>query len=200
MAASHETVLFDVDDFKVYPLVDDTGASPVYGTAVDVPGIAEVGLDPNLLTAELKGDGGRVLAKRGKIDRFNFSATYGKLDLDALEVLIALQVEDFGSDAGEVARGRYKAGTQLPEFLAAFQVLDVEGSLGALTVVAYKCQVTGGTLLGQSTDEFGQPTVDFEATGLQSTDAEWTDVMLDLTLEEPDAVSNMTGLPVVLSS
>lgn len=197
MAAPRETVLFDVDDFKVYPLTDDTGASPVYGTAVDVPGIAEVGLDPNLLTAELKGDGGRVLAKRGKIDRFNFSATYGKLDLDVIETIIAATVTDYGTGDAETARARYVAGTQLPDFMAAFQILDVDTGLAAVTVSAYKCQVTGGTLLGQSTDEFGQPTVDFEATGLACTDAAWVDLMLDIDFDE--TAPSMTGLPQVLS-
>ena len=79
MAVSTSTITFDVKDCMVYPLATDVAASATtYGTGVDVPGIQEISLEPNFITNELKGDGGVVLAKKGKIDRMNFSCTYSE--------------------------------------------------------------------------------------------------------------------------
>jgi len=164
MAAAHETILFDVHDFKVYPMISDTGASPVYGAAVDVYGIAEVGLDPNLITAELKGDG-VVIAKKGKLDRLNSSATYGRLSGDVLDVIIGSVTTERTADH---TRTEIEAGVSLPSFGAAFVIEDADNGIEDLVVVMFKCQITGGTLLGQTTDNFGQPSFEFEAIGLQA--------------------------------
>lgn len=157
---THETVVFDVHDCKVYDLVSDVaGASPVFGAAVDVPGIAEVGLDPNLVTAELKGDA-RVIAKKGRTDRFNFSATYGKLAMDVLDVILGFVVDDV---ADTHVNARLKAPASLPYFALRFTIDDTSVGLGSLQTHLYKCQLTGGTLLGSSSDNFGQPSLQLEA-------------------------------------
>ena len=189
MSAAHEAILFDVHDFKVYPLTADNAASPTYGAAVDVYGIAEVGLDPNLVTAELKGDG-RVIAKRGKIDRLTLSATYGRLSADVLEVIIDATVTD---PAADQARARLLAGTPLPYFGCAFVIEDADNGIEDVVVTLYKCQVTGGTLLGQSSDNFGQPTFTLDAIGLASSAANFIDVMADI-----DFYTAETGVPATL--
>lgn len=176
MAAEHESILFDVEDVKVWPLTSDTGASPVYGTFVDVYGAAQVGMDPNLVTAELKGDS-RVIAKKGKVDRLKGSVTYGRLSIDVLEVILGITVSDPEADR---ARGRVLAGTDLPYFGMAFRIADADNAIEDVIPRLYKCQVTGGTLLGQSTDNFGQPSFDWEAIGLAATDPGWLDVIADL--------------------
>lgn len=176
MAAAHEAILFDVHDLKVYALTDDSGASPTYGAAVDVYGVAEVGLDPNFVTAELKGDG-RVIAKRGKIDRIGASATYGRLSGDVLDVILGTETTD---PSATNARTRFLAGTTLPYFKMAFRIEDADNGIEDVLVTLYKCQVTGGTLLGQSTDSFGQPSFEVEAIGLASTAPTYLDVMADI--------------------
>ena len=148
MAAAHFTVLYDVHDFKVYSLTDDTGASPTYGAAVDVPGIAEVSFEPNMVTAELKGDA-RVIAKKGRTDRFNVKATYGKLSIDVLDIILGGTVADPSSDE---ATWDLAGDNDLPYFKVEFKVEDLSENLGDLHVVMYKCQLTGGTLLDQKTD------------------------------------------------
>ncbi len=187
MAAAHESILFDVHDFKVYPLLTDNGASPTYGAAVDVYGIAEVGLDPTLVTAELKGDG-KVIAKKGKMDRLTSSATYGRLSADVLAVILGVTVSD---PSATQARARIMAGESLPYFGAAFVIEDADNGIEDVVVVNYKCQVTGGSLLGQSTDNFGQPSFEFEAIGLAS--SVWLDVMADINFYTVE-----TGVPATL--
>lgn len=185
MPIAHETVVFDVHDCKVYPLLTDAaGASPTYGPAVDVPGIAEVGIDPNIVTAELKGDA-RVIAKKGRTDRINFSGTYGKLDIDVLQVILGGAIADGGTGAAETSRYRLKSPASLPYFKIAFSIEDVDEGIGNLQVIIYKAQVTGGTLIGSSTDNFGQPTFDAEGIALNGTlDATDVGVMADWTLFE----------------
>lgn len=166
-APAHETVVFDVHDAKVYALLtDQAGASPTFGAAVDVPGIAEVSLDPNLVSAELKGDG-RVIAKKGRIDRYNFSGTYGKLDFDVLQVLIAVSITEVAGSGRTNARSKSPA--PLPLFKLEFKIEDLDEGIGDLHVTLWKCQITGGTLLGTSSDNFGQPSFDAEAIALNGT-------------------------------
>lgn len=180
MAVAHETVFFDVHDCKVYPLLTDvTGASPTYGAAADVPGIADVSMDPNLVTAELKGDA-RVIAKKGRIDRLNFSATYGKLAGDVLTVILGATV----TDTTDTATFRLKSPASLPYFKIEFKIEDLDEGIGDLHVVLYKCQVTGGTLIGSSTDNFGQPTFDAEAIALNGNVGADSGVMGDWVLRE----------------
>lgn len=173
MAVAHETVVYDVHDFKVYPLTADSGASATYGAAVDVFGIAEASMDPNFITAELKGDA-RVIAKKGRVDKMTLSATYGKISLDVLEVILGGTTTD---NASTSATWSLEGDNSLPYFKAAFKIEDVDTGLGDLHVVLYKCQLTGGTLISGQTDQFGQPTMEIEAIPLTSTD-ELVDVTL----------------------
>jgi len=186
MAIATETVIFDVYDAKVYPLMTDiVGASPTYGSAVDVPGIAQVSMDPNIISAELKGDM-RVLAKRGRIDRFNMNMTYGKLAMDVLEIVIGGTVTSSGTTPNEVQTLRFAGSLSLPSFKVAFQITDTDEGIGDLTVVAYKCQVTGGTLLNGQTDQFGQPTMQVEAIAIQGSLNGTANVVADFMLHESE--------------
>lgn len=169
MAAATETILFDVHDARVWPLLTDAvGASPTYGTGVDVVGINQVGIDPNLVTAELKGDA-TVIDKRGRLDRFNVNATYGKLSTSVLDTILASTTTLAGSGSTETATARFAGGTSLPYFKFACQVQDVDLGLASLTVIVYKCQVTGGSLLGQQSDQYGQPNFTAEGIAINGT-------------------------------
>ena len=104
MAASTSAITFDVKDCKVYTITADaSGDATTFGSAVDVPGIQEVSLEPNFITNELKGDGGVVLAKKGKIDRLNFSCTYSELSMDVLAVLLGQTITAAGTGTSETA-------------------------------------------------------------------------------------------------
>lgn len=161
MAASKSTITFDVHDCKVYPVTADVSGGITYGAAIDVPGIQEVSVEPNFVTAELKGDG-KVLAKKGKIDRLNFSATYSELSLDVLSTIFGGSVAAAGSGSTETATYTFD-GTSLPYFKVEFLVNDLESDLEELVFTLAKCQVTGGTIMSGSTDTFGSPSFDAEA-------------------------------------
>lgn len=160
MSGNNSTITFDVADCKVYPLLTDNGMEVTYGAAVDVTGIQEVTVEANFVTAELKGDGGKVLAKKGKIDRLNFSATYSELSLDVLSTIFGGSVTVDGP-GGTSAYGFDSK--SLPYFKVEFLINDVESELAEIVMVLDKCQVTGGSIMGGSTDNFGQPKFDAEA-------------------------------------
>ena len=163
MAVVHQTVVYDVHDFKVFALTADTGGggSPTYDAPIDVPGISQVSMDPNIITAELKGDA-TIIAQKARIDKFNLSATYGKIDIDVLEVILGGEASD--PTAGE-ARYDYLAATVIPYFGCTFKMEDVETEAGIddLHVVLYKCKITGGTLVTGQSDQFSQPSFTAEA-------------------------------------
>jgi hypothetical protein len=164
MPIAAQTTMFDVYDCKVYVLESDTvGASPTYGSAIDVPGIANVSLDPNFQSAELKGDS-RVLAKRGRVDKFNFQAQYGMLSFEVLDAILGgtTHTQD-GTTPNQARHLAFAAPGTTAYFGLGFQIRDLDTGLGCLNVFAYKCSLTGGTLFSGQTDQFGQPSMTIEA-------------------------------------
>lgn len=161
MAANSSTISFDVQDCKVYPVTADVAGGITYGAAVDVPGIQEVSVEPNFISVELKGDG-KVLAKKGKVDRLNFSATYSELSLPVLATIFGGSVGTAGADDAEEATYEFD-GQSLPNFKIEFLVNDLESDLAEMVFVLNKCQITGGTIFSGSTDNFSTPSFDAEA-------------------------------------
>lgn len=193
-ASTTETVVFDVHDFKVWALISDTAesASPTWSSvAVDVPGIAEVSLDPNFITAELKGDA-KVIAKKGRIDRFNLSATYGKLAQRVLQVILGGDIIDGTAGA---TRYRTKGRNSMPYFACAFTIEDAD--VGMVRVILYKAQLTGGTLINQSTEEFGQPSLEAEGIPCDSDDELFFDVDF---LDTAVPLTTSTTVPELIAS
>jgi hypothetical protein len=168
MTVSQSAITFDVKDCKVYTVATDpSGSATTFGAAVDVPGIQEVSLEPNFITNELKGDGGVVLAKKGKIDRLNFSCTYSELSLNVLAVLLGQTITAAGSGDAETAVMPIDD-TSLPYFKIAFLIDDLQTSgedLATVVVTIQKAQLTGGSLVSGSTDSFNSPT--FTAEGIK---------------------------------
>lgn len=169
MTTARESVLYDVNDFKVAALLTDVTTAPTYSSTKDVPGIAAVAMQPGIKSAELKGDA-KVLARKGNVDRWTFSCTYGKVALDALVVFFGGAATD---GTGKVTYSLPGVNT-LPYFKASFSILNAD--VADAHVVAHKSQVTGGTVLDQSTDAFGQPKIDFESIPCISDDDLFVDI------------------------
>ena len=179
MAAVESAITFDVKDCKVSAVnADASGSATTYQTSVDVPGITEVSLEPNFITNELKCDGGVVLAKKGKIDRLNFSCTYGELSLQVLEVLLGGTVAEAGSTSSETATLGIDD-SSLPYFRVQFLIDDLQTSgtsLAEVIVTLQKCQLTGGSLVSGSTDSFNQPNFTAEAIKPNGTPVRFGDI------------------------
>lgn len=172
MPTPRSTTLYDVNDFKVVKQTADASTAPTYSTPlIDVPGIASVSMDPNVNANELKGDA-KVIAKKGNVDRFNFSAQYGRLALDAQAVFLGGTITDSPTPAS--VKWSMTGTNSLPYFKAMFQIL--QGEVADVHITAWKSQVTGGTLIDQSTDSFGQPSIDFESIPCTSNENMFVDI------------------------
>jgi len=165
MALAKSAITFDVQDCNVYTVADAIGAAYTASDPKDVPGIQEVSVEPNFITAEIKGDGGQVLAKKGKVDRLNFSCTYAELSLEVLAKLFGGSITS-AAPADTTETNTFSiAGGSLPYFAIAFLLSDLQtgatgGTGDAVATVKmqlHKCQITGGTLLAGSTDDFATP-------------------------------------------
>lgn len=167
MALPTETVTFDVHDFKVYPLTADSSTAPTYGPAVDVPGIQSVSVSPEFVTQELKGDA-KVLARKGKTASFTCSATYALLSNKVLAAIFG--GTQTSNPTPESDTWKLLGTNSLPYFKAAFAIDEASTGVATVHVTLYKCQVTGGSLFDQSTDEFGTHSMDISAIPCVSND------------------------------
>ena len=166
----HASVLYDVDDCKITKLLTDANTAPTYATpSVDLPGLASVSLQPNIQNASLKGDA-KVIARKGMTDSYGISVTYGRLSLDALLILIGGTLTDGTGNAKWAHQGK----NSLPYFKLQTQI--IQSDVADVHFTAYKAQVTGGSLIDQSTDNFGQPSVDMEAIPATSDDSLFVDI------------------------
>jgi hypothetical protein len=166
MAALHESIIYDVEDLIIWPmLTDPANSSPTYGSAIDVPGVSAVAMNPTITSNSLKGDG-RTMAARSRLDDFAFSATYGKAALEVIDAILGGSgVNDSGTGDNEVARSSIVLPKATGVFAVRFVITDVDLGLDALIVTAFKAQLSGGTLVGGGSDAYGQPTL--EATCVQ---------------------------------
>lgn len=162
MTVAHQSILYDVNDLHIWPMLTDTaGASPTYGAAIDVPGVSQVSIDPTITANSLKGDG-RTMASRARLDDFAFKATYGE---GALAVLDAVLNGDGVVDATHVARSSLVLPRSTGKFAVRFVITDVDLGLAGLVVTAFSAQLSGGTLIAAASDAYAQPTL--EATCIQ---------------------------------
>lgn len=168
MTVAKQTALYDVVDAKVWPLATDLSgsASPTYGSAIDVPGISAVSLDPSIIANALKGDG-KVLRTKSRIEKFAVKATYGLFDADVLAATLGGAI--IRNDASEVTYDYVLNGASasLNYFAFGCQVTDTDDELGVADVhlLFYKCKMTGGSLFSQASDSFGQPSLDMDVIG-----------------------------------
>lgn len=163
-----ETILYSVDDAKVYPITDpgDDATAPTYGAPIDVPAFQTIGLDPEFVEATLKGDG-RTVDQRAVLDRLSSSLEYGKIDLEVLPV-IAGGTTTTGTAVGDTDHNRYvrKADDQVPEFGLAARISEVDNPGAHAMLALFRCKINGGTLFSAEQDDYGTPSFELNAIGL----------------------------------
>jgi hypothetical protein len=151
------TVLYDVQDAKVYPFTaDEAGSNPTYGTALDVPGIQQVALAPQYESAQLNGDG-RELDTRSRLKAAELSFRYAKLDPAVLAVLDGGTVSTTGTGGTAVTSYLRSADDRIPYFGFAAEVVEVDNPEGSAVLAVFKCRITDGSLFSGETDDYGVP-------------------------------------------
>lgn len=163
MPVDTETILFSVHDLKLYSLTDP--AAPTYGAPVDLPGVAEVGLDPQIAEAALRGDG-VVIDQRSVIEAVTARFTIGRI---GPAILAAIDGGSASVNAGATIR-RYVRSTldRLPEFGLAALISEVDDADGAAKLYIYRCKITGGTLFAARDNQHGQPSFNVRGIPLEA--------------------------------
>jgi hypothetical protein len=149
------SVIYDVQDAKVYPLTADATGGPTYGAAIDVPGISQVTVSPQYENAQLVGDG-REIDTRTRLMAAELSFRYGKLDP---EVLAALDGGTAVSAVGPPVSTSYhrEGDDRIPYFGFAAQVVEVDEADGVALLAVYKARITDGSLFQAESNTYGQP-------------------------------------------
>lgn len=103
MPITHVTKVYAVEDAKIAKLTaDPSGGSATYATSIDVPGIKEIGVTPEVNSVELRGDNVQLDADSNLIG-LTLSVVHAKLHLDVLAVLIGGTVTDAGTTPNQTA-------------------------------------------------------------------------------------------------
>jgi hypothetical protein len=162
-----ESIIFSVHDMKVYELtaLGDADTDPTYGTAVDVPGVNEVGLDPEISNAILRGDG-RVIDSRSSLDQLTLSFQYAKLSPAVLAVIDGGTVQTGTGPSEGITRYVRESDDRLGRWAFAALISEVDNPGGAAKLYGYLCTASGGSLFGASDSEHGEPSFDATVIGI----------------------------------
>lgn len=167
MALPATTFTFDVHDAAVWTMVSDPiGGTATYGPKFDIPGVNNVSVEPEFISAVLKGDA-KTLARRARIDSMNFSVGCSLLSLPLLGALYNGTTNTPTGDEPEVLE--IAGAGSIPYVMFGFTILDAEIGIGSINVYGLKCQITGGNLFDQSTESFGGRSFQLSAIPLMST-------------------------------
>lgn len=165
MPLIHQTTIFNIDQFAIYPMTADVTTNPAYGAAVPVPGIKTVGLDPDMLAKELYGDA-KMMGRAAKVRQMNCSLTHAKLNLDALNIIAGGAVVDAGTTPNQTSTWNLLGANFPGYFKAEFRILQVDfvlTGLASLNVQLWKCKTTNFGLPLGTAEDFTLPTIAFSA-------------------------------------
>jgi hypothetical protein len=162
-----ETKLLELKDVKISPLTSDANP-PVYGTAVDVPGIQTLEITPKIASKELRGDD-KVLDVWARCESIDWKWSCAKLPLAVLDILLGGSVTTSGTTPNQKQTYALAGADRPGWFKIEGQVAYVEEGLGDVHVVLYKCKCTGGAAFGVG-DDFAKLEASGVAIPLSATD------------------------------
>lgn len=87
------TYVYGAADAKISPLVSETGGTPVYGVAKDVPGLQSIEVKTKSDTKELRGDN-QLLAKISNIQSVEVTLKFAKWDLEIFSILTGAEYDE----------------------------------------------------------------------------------------------------------
>lgn len=171
-----ETKLLELTDVKISPLTSDADP-PVYGTAVDVPGIQTLEVTPKLASKELRGDN-KILDVWSRCESIDWKWSCAKLPLEVLDILLGGTVTAAGTTPNQTQTYSLVGADRPTWFKVEGKVAYVEEGLGDVHVVIFKCKCTGGAAFS-----LGEDFAKLEASGV-AIPLGTTDKLLDVILNE----------------
>lgn len=185
MPAAKQVIAIEIDDCKISELTADTGASPTYATAIDVPNIVSMQVQPQLRSATLEGDA-VVDSVYSKVTHATGSIQFRSVPMDVLGVMLGASVTQSGTTPnqttvlaiGENAKGKF--------FKLQGRAVNVEGidatAAAGLKAVVYKAKLTGTPQITFN-EGFADLTAEYTAVRTRSDRK-----LFDITVEETQTV------------
>lgn len=162
------THVFGAADAKISPLTSDSGLAPVYGTAIDVPGLKSIEIKGSSSTKELRGDN-QPLESISILESIEVTLNFAKWDPSIYAIMTGSVVtEDAGSY--RVAMGA----TSKPQpFKVQAISAGATGSASNVDIIIYKLTATDlPDMVGLAEEDFKTVSVTCKAVPLAST-GEW---------------------------
>lgn len=158
MAIQTVTKVFGVDDFKVYPVTQDTTEGFACGEAIDCVGVKQVSITFEADEKELTGDE-MTLDTMSKVKSVTVSTELAKLNLDAMALFTGGSVIS-ETNSTTLSIGSNASGNQ-KYFQAQFQIKATDNEGGDLHYIVYKAKATSTPINGTE-DDYATFTVDLK--------------------------------------
>lgn len=146
MALGKESFFYGVADLKIFPITADTASTYTLGDGIDIPGVKNFSVEPNIDSKTLSGDE-KDMAVVTKIKSFKFSAEHAKLSLDALKALQGGRITATGETQQKYS---FQDGDK-PEYFQ-LQASVTDADVGSVTLVLYKCKIESYPVAGKEGD------------------------------------------------
>lgn len=141
MALASTTRLFGVSDAKIFPITEDSSSAYTCSTGIDIPGIKNFEITPEILSAKLTGDN-KTLDVDSLVQDLGFSFECAKIDNDMLNQLLGGTKSSSGTTPNQKNVYSQLDGDKPKEVQLAFLVDGVDLGLGCVNLHIMKATVT----------------------------------------------------------
>ena len=156
MALQTVTKVYGVDDFKLFPITQDTEEGFTCGEAIDCVGVKQVSLTFEAEEKDLTGDE-MTLDTISKIKSVTVSTEVAKLNLEAMALFTGGTLTT-DTDKATLSIGSNASGNQ-KYFQAQFQIKSTDNIGGDLHYIVYKAKATATPINGTE-DDYATFTID----------------------------------------
>ncbi len=153
MPAPHVTKVFAAKDAKFYPLTSDTGAAPVYGTGIDVPGLKTLTISGDVNNVELRGDN-TLLDSQSTLTNISVEMEFAKQSLDILAALTTATVADSGVAPNEISTWTLLGTSGLSYVGISAVAVGADPIGGDTTFSIYKATLSGFPEMGLAEEDY----------------------------------------------
>jgi len=158
MAVSTITKVYGVDDFKIFPILQDDKEEFSCGSEIDCVGVKQVSITFEAEEKDLTGDE-MTLDTMSKVKAVTVSTELAKLNLEAMELFTGGTLTTT-EDGATLSIGSNASGNQ-KYFQAQFQIKSTDNDGGDLHYIVYKAKATSTPINGTE-DDFATFTVDLK--------------------------------------
>lgn len=190
MAITTVTKVYGVDDFKLFPIVQDDTEGFECGAAIDGVGVKQVSLTFEADEKDLTGDE-MTLDTIAKVKSVTVSTEVAKLNLEAMALFTGGTLTT-DTDAATLSIGSNASGNQ-KYFQAQFQIKTTDNEGGDLHYIVYKAKATATPINGTE-DDYATFTIDCKGVyttfaGFTGNEQKLVDIKLNKTAKALAAVT-----------